>query len=110
MKTQHPAVTFAPVVEIGIVSNGEGVHRAICADLPCFSKVGADVEIRVKLDESAEDEFVAGAVGGGGVVISQVGRSAAVVNQCLFQRNACIENRVSSGAAVSKSEAVRDKE
>ncbi len=46
-------------MEFRIRTKMKGVNRTVVADIPGFGNVRREVEMRVKSDQSAEDEFIA---------------------------------------------------
>ena len=63
----------------------KSVDPAVRADVPGFSQVGGQVQIWIEGNQSAVDEFVAGTVCGGRIVLPGIGALAAREDQGLLQ-------------------------
>ncbi len=87
------------IMELCAFTQVKRVHHAVSADLPGFGQIGCQVQLRIEGDQPAVEQFVSGAVGGGGVVVAGIRGLAAGQDEGLVQGNVCLvgSRRVNRG-------------
>src|SRR5687768_1813443 len=89
-------------MEFCILVQMECVNCSIRAYIPFFSEIWREIQFWVEGDQSAEDQFVSRAIGGGGIIIAWIRGLAACYDQSLVQRHICLQRR--GGIRYSNSE------
>ena len=81
------------IMELRAFTQVKCVHHSVRADLPGCGQIGCQIQLRIERDQSAVEQFVTGAVSGGGVVVAGICGFASSQDEGLVEGNVRLQRR-----------------